>query len=110
MEGKAKNKTTIQILLEKIDTLEKFTTNISLDYSKNENYFSGYKNSLNAVRKIIDESNLIEKEKQQIMEAYNSGYSEGYLDSDNKGMGFSSPSDYYNEKYGYPQGKSGSEN
>ena len=103
MEGKSKNKTAIQILLEKIDTLEKFTSNISLDYSKNENYFSGYKNSLNAVRKVINESNLIEKEKQQIMEAYNKGHSEGYLDSDNKGMGFSSPTDYYNEKYGNPQ-------
>lgn len=103
MEGKAKKKTTIQILLDKIDTLEKFTTNISLDYSKNENYFSGYKNSLSAVRKIIDESKIHELARQEIEEAYNYGYAEGYNDSDNKGMGFCSPSDYYNEKYGNPQ-------
>ncbi|WP_144019595.1 hypothetical protein [Elizabethkingia miricola] len=104
MEEKAKSKTSIQILLEKIDTLEKLMSNISMDYSKNENYFNGYSNALNAVRKIIDENKLHEMVRKEITEAYNNGYSEGYLDSDNKGLGFCSPTDYYNEKYGNPQG------
>ncbi|MDV4026521.1 hypothetical protein CMT52_19525 [Elizabethkingia anophelis] len=99
------NKTALQELQDKISNLEKLSNNISPDYPNDVRYLTGYKDALNSVRKIINESNIFNKEKQQIMEAYNSGYSEGYLDSDNKGMGFCSPSDYYNEKYGNPLGE-----
>lgn len=87
------NKTALQELIEDIEVYKEEAMT--------------YRNvrELTALNYVLIKCSLLEeKEKQQIMEAYNSGYSEGYLDSDNKGMGFCSPSDYYNEKYGNPQG------
>ncbi|MBG0514081.1 hypothetical protein [Elizabethkingia meningoseptica] len=77
------NKTALQELIEKANRFKEVSSTGKLD-----------------IDEVLKElNNSLEKEKKQIMEAYNSGYSEGYLDSDNKGMGFCSPSDYYNEKY-----------
>ncbi|MEL7678149.1 hypothetical protein [Elizabethkingia meningoseptica] len=93
------NKTALQELQYKISNLEKFSNNISPDYPNDVRYLTGYKDALNSVRKIIIESNLHEKEKQQIIESYKAGVS-----------GLLLAEDYYTEEYGYPQGVSGSEN
>ncbi|MVW93659.1 hypothetical protein FCL53_16985 [Elizabethkingia meningoseptica] len=82
------NKTALQGLTDKIDTLENFANNISPDHPNDERYFAGYKDALNSVKRIIGMSNLQEKEKQQIMEAYKAGVS-----------GVQLAEDYYNEKY-----------
>lgn len=87
------NKTALQELQDKISNLEKLSSNISPDYPNDVKYLTGYKDALNSVRKIIDESNILEKEKQQIMEAFENGK-----------YGFGTPMEiYYEANYGNPQ-------
>lgn len=70
-------KTALQELIEKANRFKEVSSTGKLD-----------------IDEVIKElNNSLDKEKQQIIEAYNKGYSEGYWD-------FAHPSpDYYNSKY-----------
>ncbi|WP_407475358.1 hypothetical protein [Elizabethkingia anophelis] len=117
------NKTALQELQDKISNLEKLSSNISPDYPNDVRYLTGYKDALNSVRKIIDESNILEKEKQQIMEAYHNGQvivfnllkkafpnykfplTQDEVDKIECGLDVNEDAeDYFNSKYGNPQG------
>ncbi|HFK5563456.1 TPA: hypothetical protein ACGZ9C_003124 [Elizabethkingia anophelis] len=93
------NKTALQELQDKISNLDKLSSNISPDYPNDVRYLTGYKDALNSVRKIIDESNILEKEKQQIMKSYNDGYSNCTWDLSCK-TEMISKEEYFNSKYG----------
>ena len=49
-----------------------------------------------SIRLILDEA--LEKEKEQIIDAYKNGYGVSFIDGDNRN--FSRPQEYYNQTYG----------
>ncbi|MDE5507758.1 hypothetical protein KRE40_03715 [Elizabethkingia meningoseptica] len=98
------NKTVLQELQDKISNLEKLSNNISPDYPNDVRYLTGYKDALNSVRKIIDESNILEKEKQQIMDSWLNERDMTWINSRGEDATIEdlkpNAEDYYNEKYG----------
>ncbi|MCT4288179.1 hypothetical protein HZP25_15865 [Elizabethkingia anophelis] len=96
--AKMSNKTALQELQGKISNLEKLSNNISPDYPNDVKYLTGYKDALNSVRKIINESNILDKEKQQITEAWIDGRKPVYKNVPNFDLS-KKGEDYFNSKY-----------
>jgi len=82
-------KTTMQELIDKIQ--------YSIDVQSGVSLTETQVNTLKAVMLVAE--NLLEKEKEQIMEAYRYGHIDGFTSANHLGTEFENEEDYYNQTY-----------
>jgi hypothetical protein len=82
-------KTAMQELIDKIQ--------YSIDVQSGVSLTETQVNTLKAVMLVAE--NLLEKEKEQIMEAYRYGHIDGFTSANHLGTEFENEEDYYNQTY-----------